>query len=357
MWTGAQSPMDERPAPAHKHASLSPKIKAWLLDGEDPLIQLAAWKDPTAIGIDPAERTADSEQSEVAAMQSKPVAKILRKQTPDGYWGLPGDFYMRSKYKGTVWSFILLAELGVGGAGADPRVRRAADFLFGWSQDRASGGFAYMGDGESGGRHDCIVPCLTGNLTWAMLHFGLGDDPRTRRAIDWIARYLRFDDGATTAPKAWPYRHEKCYGKHACMMGVVKCLKALAEIPEPARSQQVHGTIASAVDFLLQHRLFKSSHDAARVANEQWLKPGFPRFWKTDIIEMLGILTRLGIKDARMQDAVDVLVHKRTGDGAWLLEDSWNGRMHVTIEKVGAPSRWLTLEAIRVLNRWDNRDC
>ena len=47
-----------------------------------------------------------------AIMTSGVVPRLLEKQNAGGYWGIPEDFYMRSKYKGTVWTLIVLAELG-----------------------------------------------------------------------------------------------------------------------------------------------------------------------------------------------------------------------------------------------------
>ena len=43
------------------------------------------------------------------------VLKILARQEDGGYWVVPEDFYIRSKYKGTVWQLIILAELGTDG--------------------------------------------------------------------------------------------------------------------------------------------------------------------------------------------------------------------------------------------------
>jgi hypothetical protein len=79
---------------------------------------------------------------------------------------------------------------------------------------------------------------------------------------------------------------------------------------------------------------------------------GFPRFWKTDILEMLDILTRLGVHDSRMQDAINIIEKKMIDGQKWVLEDTWNGRMLVKIEKKNEPSKWITLQALRVLCKW-----
>ena len=77
------------------------------------------------------------------------IEKILSKQKAGGYWGEPGNFYVYTKYKGTVWTVILLAELGA--SAEDQRIRDACEFLLIWSQHRESGGFAFHGAAETGG--------------------------------------------------------------------------------------------------------------------------------------------------------------------------------------------------------------
>jgi hypothetical protein len=57
-----------------------------------------------------------------AIMTEGPVPAILAAQQADGHWEGPDRFYT-AKYSGTVWSLLILAELGADGA--DPRVRAA----------------------------------------------------------------------------------------------------------------------------------------------------------------------------------------------------------------------------------------
>jgi len=66
----------------------------------------------------------------------------------------------------------------------------------------------------------------------------------------------------------------------------------------------------------------------------------------------LGILTRLGYHDSRMQEAVDLVVSKQDENGKWRLERSFNGRVQVNIEQKGKPSKWVTLNALRILKRF-----
>jgi hypothetical protein len=71
--------------------------------------------------------------------------------------------------------------------------------------------------------------------------------------------------------------------------------------------------------------------------------------WKTDALEILEILARLGYKDERMKDAVDLVLSKQDSQGRWKLENTFNGRMQVNIEEKDKPSKWITLNALKAL--------
>lgn len=135
-------------------------------------------------------------------------------------------------------------------------------------------------------------------------------------------------------------------------MGVVKSLKALAGIPVENRSKEVKVTIEEAVEYLLKHHVFKRSHDLTKVSKPGWLRFGFPLMYQDDVLEILGILTSLGVKDKRMQEAVDLAVSKQDDEGHWKLDKTFNGRFHTNIEKKGKPSKWITLNALRMLKRY-----
>ena len=284
------------------------------------------------------------------------VPKILSKQKEGGYWEMAENFYIRTKYKGTVWQIIVLAELGANGG--DKRIQNACEFILENSQDKSSGAFAYYRNGN-GGDHNKILPCLTGNMLWSLIKFGYLDDSRIQKGINWIVNYQRFDDGFESAPVEWPYnvgskKGEACWGKHTCHMSVVKNLKALAEIPPKMRSEGVRNVINKAVEYLLVHHIYKQSHNLNAVAKHEWTQFGFPLMWKIDALEVLETLTRLGCKDDRMQDAIDLIISKQNENGRWILEKTFNGRMQANIEQKGKESKWLTLKAVKVLKEFYN---
>jgi len=74
--------------------------------------------------------------------------------------------------------------------------------------------------------------------------------------------------------------------------------------------------------------------------------------WRIDALEILEILTKLGYRDERMQEAVDLVISKQDNQGRWILESTFNGRFQVNIERKSKPSKWITLNALRVLKRF-----
>lgn len=323
--------------------------REWLLEADNPSVRYLAL---TRI-LEKAETHPSVRKARREIMRSGPVPTILFKQDVGGYWGTAEDFYVRSKYRGTVWQLIVLASLGADGT--DARVARACELVLDRSQDRDSGGFAYRGN-SSGGMHAAVLPCLTGNMVWSLIRLGYGNDPRVQRGIDWITRFQRFDDGIEKSPSGWPYdRFEQCWGKHTCHMGVVKSLKALAEIPEERRSPEVKRSIVDAAEYLLKHHVHKKSHDLTSVAKPAWTQFGFPLMWNTDALEMLAVLVSLGYRDDRMGEAVDLVISKQNGDGRWSLETTFNGRFQVSIEQRGRPSKWVTIKALAVLKEFLGR--
>ncbi len=321
-------------------------VLEWLLEPADPSVRYFTLRDL----LSRPRAGSELEQARKAIMTSGPVAKILTRQKREGHWGRAEDFYIRSKYKGTVWTFNLLAYLGADGA--DPRIRRACEFILKWSQDRSSGAFSHRGTARNGGQTSGVIPCLTGNMLWSLIRFGMLDDPRVARGVEWLTRYLRFDDGDSRPPREWPYaRYEMCWGRHTCIDAVVKPLKALAEIPASRRTPAVRLTLERAAEFLLRHRLYQRSHEPGRAIKPKLLRLAHPLLWDTDALEMLDLVSGLGWRDERLRDAVELVLSKRGSDGRWGLEETYQDRYVVPMGRRGAPSKWVTLRALTVLKR------
>ena len=319
----------------------------WLLEEENPSVRYF-----TLIELLDKSETSEVKEAKKSIMTSGTIPKILSKMNADGYWETPASFYT-AKYKGTVWQLIILAELAADPA--DSQVKKACEFMLQNSQHHESHGFAMATATKTGGgRQSEVIPCLTGNMVYSLIKLGYLNDPRVQAGVDWISTYQRFDDAnGEGAPKGWPYdKYIMCFGNHSCHMGAAKALKALAEIPPEKRNAKTDATLKAGVEYFLKHHIYKRSHNLSKVSKPGWLHFGFPLMYQTDALEVLGILTKLGYKDARMQEAVDLVVSKQTKEGKWLLENTFNGRFQVNIERKGEPSKWITLKALLTLKQF-----
>ena len=179
----------------------------WLLEEENPSIRYYTL---TKL-LGKSEGTSEVKTTRKAIMKTGDVPKIMDKYNKGGYWVHPDDFYMRTQYKGTVWSLILLAQLGADGS--DRRIKKAVENFIVRSQHRESGGFAYVGSVRNGGQGSKTIPCLTGNAVYFLIKFGYLNDPRVKQGINFITTYQRFDDGIAEKPVGWPYdQMEQCWG-------------------------------------------------------------------------------------------------------------------------------------------------
>src|SRR5262249_36663290 len=91
------------------------------------------------------------------------------------------------------------------------------------------------------------------------------------------------------------------------------------------------------------------------VVKPVYVELAFPFYWHYDVLRALDYFRRAGAApDPRMEEAVAVVRSKRQPDDRWLLDHIHPGRVHFDVEApVGAPSRWTTLRALRVLRWWD----
>lgn len=321
----------------------------WLLEEENPSVRYFTLLDI----LDKPKGGPEVQQAKHKIMQTGIVPDFLRKQQEPAYFQAYSRYYTY-KYKGLVWSLIVLAELG---ANASPAIKEQCEYILTHSQETVNGGFAMNTSAKKGGgRITEVIPCLTGNMAWSLLRFGYLDDPRLQKSIDWITQYMCLNDGVEDNPQVSPYnRYETCWGKHTCHMGVVKALKAFSAIPEERRTQSVKDTIEKSVEFMLIHHIYKRSHDLNQTSKPGWLKFAFPLMYQTDVLEILDILSELGIRDSRMNDALNLVVSKQDNMGRWRIGNTYNSdRVLIPIGQKDDQSKWLTLRSMRVLKRHYN---
>jgi hypothetical protein len=320
----------------------------WLLEPETPAVRHMALR----LLLDRPEDDPEVREALAAAMRTDPIAGILAAQHPEGYWVKPGAGY-GPKYLGTTWQVVFLDQLGADGK--DPRLRAACEYVLSHTQTE-SGGF-----GVSGAKTDrppppsMVVHCLHGNLLRALIGFGWLDDPRVQRALDWQARSItgegmeRYYRTTTSGPGFACAINEHL----PCAWGAVKALLALARVPPRRRAPHVRRAIDAGVTFLFSVDPATAAYPAGwgnTKPSSSWFKPGFPSGYVADVSQELEVLTELGYaRDPRLRGAIDWLLSLQDGQGRWPNRYAYNGKTWVDFERQGAPSKWVTLRACRIL--------
>jgi hypothetical protein len=336
----------------------------WLLEKSNPSVRYFALRDILGKPEDDLEVVG----AKKLIPESAVVQRILGKQLPEGHWEKADSPYL-PKYRSSYWTIMVLGQLGMDRA--DERVVKACEFIFQFQQD--DGGFSCESissasrEYEYRRRKGTILPskndfvsslifesqlsCLTGNVVAALTRIGYANDPRVKKALEWLARVQNKDGG-------WlcPYWKAHSRDKHGCFMGTICPMEAFSETPKENLTEGMEETISKGAEFLLMHHFYKADHHNYETVKQAWLRLSFPWFAGYNILRGLDVLTKLGyVKDHRADDAVRIILQKRKSNGAWILEDSPMGRMQSNVETKGQPSKWMTLIALRVLKRLDSK--
>jgi hypothetical protein len=318
----------------------------WLLSSQNPSIRYFTRKD--ILDFSPLNPLLTAEREQISTRGYVP--SLLEAMESSEYRKTFNRYYVY-KYKGLVWSLLTLAEVG---AERNNAIEMYAEYLLEHAQERNDGGFAMHSCRAGGGRNTEVIPCLTGNLVYSLCKFGYQDDPRLKKALSYLVHFLVLNDGEEVDPQVPPYnRYEECWGKHTCHMAVVKSLKAFAALDPSLWDVDLKTTMDKAIEFVLIHHIHKRSHNLSRNTKPGWLNFGFPLMYQTDVLEILDILTTLGVKDERMEEAITVVKAKQQENGRWRVENTYGSdRLLIPIGTKDEESEWVTLRALRILKRF-----
>jgi hypothetical protein len=143
--------------------------------------------------------------------------------------------------------------------------------------------------------------------------------------------------------------------KHSSMHSTISVVEGIREYSNNGyqyRVTELESLERQAQEFLLQHKLFRS-HRTGRIMDKKMLMLSYPSRWRYDILRSLDYFRLAGVKyDPRMDDAIRVLIQKRSADYKWPLQAKHAGQTHFDMEKAGEPSRWNTLRSLRVLDHF-----
>ncbi|HET91719.1 MAG TPA: nitrogen fixation protein NifH [Chloroflexi bacterium] len=282
-------------------------------------------------------------------MNYPPIRAILDAQYPAGYWVKPGPGYS-PKYRSTVWQIILLEQMGADGC--HPQVQRGCDYVLEHAQAK-NGGFGASGSATASRPPVTrVYHCLNGNLVRALWGLGCAGDERLTSAITWQVQAILGEDGVEYphAGSTGPGFACSVNADQPCAWGAIKALQGLARLPADQRSPQVVAALRVGAEFLLSRDPVQADYPAGDgQISPLWFRLGFPLTYVADVLENVEVLTRLGYaRDERLKPAIEWLLARQDG-GRWRNRNAYAGRLWATIERRGAPSKWVTLRALRVL--------
>jgi hypothetical protein len=297
----------------------------WLLDS-DPAIRWQAMRDLAATHASP----------EIVAAERARVsreglgAEILACQGADGSWHRDGS----PDWLPTLFTLQLLRATGVDRS--DPVVVATISRLqtgFRWHESFGAKPFF---EGE-------VEPCINGGALALGAYFGHPSESLARRLVS-----EQLEDGGWNceAPKS----ARSSFHTSICVLyGLLEYERAVGSAPEIAAARR------RGEEYLLERAFFRR-RSTGEVVNPAFLTFAFPPRYHYDILRALDHFRAAGAHpDARMSDALRIVESRRQDDGRWLLDWSYNESLALPFnERVGEPSRWNTLRAMRVL-RWAQR--
>ena len=307
-------------------------VLAWLLEG-DPAIRWQVLRD-----------LADASPDEVAADRARVVhegwgARLLAREDPDGLWAggacFPASY--RGDGPGQPWTATMHTLQTLQLLGLDPAseaARRAISLIVSngrWEHE----GQRYF-DGE-------VEPCINGRTIDTGAYFGVDVTPIVDRILD-----ERLGDGA------WNCEAERG-SVRSSFDTTINVLEGLLEYERAtAAPAEVAAARRAGEEYLLERSLFRRKSNG-EVVDPTYLDLAFPYYWHYDVLRALDHFRRSGAeRDPRLAEAVEVVRSKQQPDGRWLLDRIHPGEVHFHLEgDVGAPSRWNTLRALRVLRWYD----
>jgi hypothetical protein len=305
-------------------AQLRADPSAWLLEESNPSVRYFALRWLLDRPEDGVEVVAASQ----AIAQSETVRRILHKQRPTGTWGADAR-----PHHGTRGHLHMLMWLGFKGDGA---VRKAMDYRLDGCL-REDGAYVVEFKGRP-----ILLPCHGADLLREMLWFGYGSDPRARKLLDWLVR--------TQEPTGvWncPSKLRPC----PCAWAAAGVLRALVDLPVDWLTPEVEASRQRGVRFFLDAHIFRFGR---RKPEPRWVQFGYPKQWESDALDALELVAPyVHADDERIQEALELVLDKQDPQGRWLCEKLPKGGKwmleFMPSERIGEPSKWVTLHALRML--------
>lgn len=300
---------------------IDPKILEWLLEG-DPMIRFQVMRDLQG----KPEKVWRAEQQRVA--ETGWGAEFLKRQRKDGSWPA-------GRWTETIWMLVLLLDCGMPTQFESLRI----------ATDKKISGLLPAGKP--------IAPnILKERLDLCHVGFWLRigsafmpEDERLRAMVEAIFELQMADGGWNCRVRNYPNT------THSSFHTTFNVLEGLREAAKAGvvKKAQFKKAEDRAIEFMLEHRLFKSDK-TGKVVDDRITQLTFPSYWHYTVLRGLDYIRETRhIKDARLDDAIKLLESARKPNGRWPVEKRIPGITFFDMEKPGSESRWNTLRALRVL--------
>ena len=262
-------------------------------------------------------------------------ARFLSLRKRDGHWGR--GFY-QPKWISTHYTILDLKNLGI--SKDNKEIRETLSNITQKLKGPDGGVYPIGTDKKSD-------VCINGMFLNYASYFGM-DENELCSVVDFLIEEHMPDGGFNCYSNTKGAVHSSMHSTISVVEGIQEC----ARNGYTYRIEELRAAELKAREFLLQHRLFQSDR-TGEVVDRKMLMLSYPSRWRYDILRAMDYFRLAGAAyDARMDDAMQVLLKKRRADNRWPLQAKHPGQTHFDMEKTGEPSRWNTLRALRVLRHF-----
>lgn len=273
-------------------------------------------------------------------------ARLLSYQDDDGQWAggafIPAGFDANEwSERGQPWTATCFSLSQLREFGIDPssdRARRTVE-LIGANSRWDEGGQPYW-KGE-------VEECINGRTVADGAYFGVDISPIVERLVT-----ERQADGGWNCERANGSTCSSFASTINVLEGLLEFETATGGTPQSKAARR------TGEEYLLTRHLFRRL-STGEPANKRFLCLCHPSRWHYDILRALDYFRASALRagappDPRLGEAIDHLCFRRDENGTWPLDWSPPGRVWFDIDDAaGAPSRWVTLKAMRVLKWWN----
>ena len=266
-------------------------------------------------------------------------AKFLNARKPEGHWGR--GFY-QVKWISSHYSLLDLKHLNI-----SPHIPEIQESILQIAHNHKAddGGINPHRDYRGNPVSDM---CINGMFLNYACYFGI-DEAELESVVNCIIGHQMQDGGFNC-------RINQGGAIHSSLHTTISVLEGLWEYQKNGytyRVDELDKIAAEAREFILMHRLYKSDK-TGEIIHKKFTMLSYPSRWFYDILRALDYFQSADVDyNPRMQDALDLLLKKRRKDGTFPVQAKHAGKVHFDMEKTGAPSRWNTLRALRVLKHFD----